>query len=157
MNPHSSGASSHGELRNRGCAARKSVHQLPRLKSSHGTGESKTALSGALSCCLADASTLRFNSFDSDVRHQHAGLIMRGAQRGTGESGAVVVAAMRVGRIHGFREPYHVRDLRGVTIALTFSKRPRMVSDASSTGKNDVALTGQRPACPEDPLDPRSY
>ena len=105
MNPHSSGVSSHGELRNRGCAARKSVHQLPPLKSSQRIDQSEM---GAVAThvvmlmpmhrpCDSAPLTVTFdtNTLASVVAPETA-------QRGTGESGGIVAAAMRAGRFAAF-------------------------------------------------------
>ena len=159
MNPHSSGASSHGELRNRGCAARKSVHQLPRLKSSHGTGESKTdaiathVVMGMPMHQPCDSTPLTV-TFDTNTL---ASVVAPGtAQRGTGASGAIVAAAMRAGRFRGFfsETVITLEGIKNVDRADVLG-RTRVVSDASSTSKNNITLTvGVRHA--RNPLDPRS-
>jgi hypothetical protein len=159
MNPHSSGASSHSELRNRGCAARKSVHQLPSLKSSQRMDQSKT---GALAThvvmlmpmhrpCDSTPLTVTFdtNTLASVVAPETA-------QRGTGASGAIVAATMRAGRIRGFfsETVITLEGIKNVDRADVLGSA-RVVSDASSTGKNNVTLTaGIRHV--RNPLDPRS-
>jgi hypothetical protein len=78
------------------------------------------------------------------------------AQRGTGESGAIVAAAMRAGRIRGFfsETAITLEGIKNVGRADILG-RTRMVSDASSTSKNNITLTvGVRH--PRNPLDPRS-
>lgn len=78
------------------------------------------------------------------------------AQRGTGESGAIVAAAMRARRIRGFfsETVITLEGIKNVDRADVFGKT-RVVSDASSTGKNNITLTvGVRHV--RNPLDPRS-
>ncbi len=159
MNPHSSGTSSHGELRNRGCAARKSVRQIPPLKSSQRMDQSKTGavrthvvmLTPMHRSCDSTPLTVTFdtNTLASVVAPETA-------QRGTGESGAIVAAAMRAGRIRGFfsETVITLEGIKNVDRADVLG-RTRMVSDASSTGTNNITLTvGVRHA--RNPLAPRS-
>lgn len=159
MNPLSSGPSSHGELRNRGCAARKSVRQIPPLKSSQRLDQSK---SGAVRThvvmltpmhrpCDSTPLTVTFdtNTLASVVAPETA-------QRGTSESGTIVATAMPAGRIRGFFSETVItfEGIKNVDRADVLG-RTRMVSDASSTGKNNITLTvGVRHA--RNPLDPRS-
>ena len=78
------------------------------------------------------------------------------AQRGTGASGAIVAAAMQAGRIRGFfsETVITLEGIKNVDRADVLG-RTRVVSDASSTGKNNVTLTvGIRHV--RNPLDPRS-
>lgn len=78
------------------------------------------------------------------------------AQRGTGERGAIVAAAIRAGRIRGFfsETVITLEGIKSVDRADVLG-RTRMVSDASSTGKNNITLTvGVRHA--RNPLDPRT-
>lgn len=78
------------------------------------------------------------------------------AQRGTGESGAIVAAAVRAGRIRGFfsETVITLEGIKNVDRADVLG-RTRMVSDASSTSKNNITLTiGVRHA--RNPLDRRS-
>jgi hypothetical protein len=79
------------------------------------------------------------------------------AQRNTGESGAIVAAAMRAGRIRGFfsETVITLEGIKNVDRA-DILRRTRVISDASSTGKNNITLTvGVRHA--RNPLDPRSF
>ena len=78
------------------------------------------------------------------------------AQRGTGASGANVAAAVRAGRIRGFfsETVITLEGIKNVDRADILG-RTRMVSDASSTSKNNITLTvGVRHV--RNPLDPRS-
>jgi hypothetical protein len=178
MNPHWNGANLRHEVPGRGCAAIRLVHEPPLLRPtiriasaavvrrqqgsaspSLSTDESKT---GAVRThvvmlppmhrpCDSTPLTVTFdtNTLASVVAPETA-------QRGTGESGAIVAAAMRVGRIRGFfsETVITLEGIKNVDRADVLG-RTRMVSDASSTGKNNITLTvGVRHA--RNPLDPRS-
>ena len=178
MNPHWNGANLHGELRSRGYAECRPVHQSPALKptiriapfpifrrerdsssSSRRMGESKTSVVATHVVmgmpmhqpCNSTPLTVTFdtNTLASVVAPETA-------QRGTGESGAIVAAAMRAGHIRGFfsETVITLEGLKNVDRADVLGKT-RVVSDASSTGKNNITLTvGVRHA--RNPLDPRS-
>ncbi len=171
-------ANLHGEMQGRGRATNRPVHELPPLRPtiriasaavvrrqqdsaspSLSTDESKT---GAVRThvvmlppmhrpCDPTPLTVTFdtNTLASVVAPETA-------QRGTGESGAIVAAAMRVGRIRGFfsETVIALEGIKNVDRADVLG-RTRMVSDASSTGKNNITLTvGVRHT--RNPLDPRS-
>jgi hypothetical protein len=78
------------------------------------------------------------------------------AQRGTGTSGAIVAAAIRAGRIRGFfcETVITLEGIKNVDRSEVLG-RTRVVSDASSTGKDNITLTvGIRHV--RYPPDPRS-
>ena len=178
MNLDRNGVNSPGEVQVRSCATNRLVHEPPLLRSpiriasapvfrrqqdsaspSRRTDESKTGavrehvvmLTPIHRPCNSAPLTVTFdtNTLASVVAPETA-------QRGTGESGAIVAAAMRAGGIRGFfsETVITLEGIKNVDRADVLGKT-RVVSDASSTGKNNITLTvGVRHA--RNPLDPRS-
>lgn len=178
MHLHWDDANLRGEMQGRGCATNRPVHELPplrptiRIASAPVVRRQQASASPSLSTDESKAGAVRTHvvmltpmhrpcdstplTVTFDTNTLASVVAPETAQRGTGESGAIVAAAMRAGRIRGFfsETVITLEGIKNVDRADVLG-RTRMVSDASSTGTNNITLTvGVRHA--RSPLDPRS-
>ncbi|MEI9992653.1 MAG: hypothetical protein WDM86_21800 [Rhizomicrobium sp.] len=178
MNLDRNGANLRSEVPGRGCATNGLVHEPPllrptiRIASAPVVRRQQDTASPSFSTDESKAGAVRTHvvmltpmhrPYDStpltvtfDTNTLASVVAPETAQRGTGASGAIVAAAMRAGRVRGFfsETVITLEGIKNVDRADVLGSA-RVVSDASSTGKNNVTLTvGIRHV--RNPLDPRS-